>query len=418
MESGRPERSYNDNNLEDVKRHDGIPTANFAVDYLPKLLVALSKIFDGGHTMRSVALGFDTCGRNFVVPAVLPADWAEQQQKHTRRVVRLAQILLGHIDKDCSYYALYSRPDWIDSGDIMFAHFCSNMALPMDQPTLTKLNLQFDQLNWKSSGKIKLSRKTITRWAELVLLMARKLPAANAKTNLEIWNKFCSGCPNEIADTALAQVARPLNIYRVPALYPADHPLPGQANPQAGDLDIMLFAAELTVTWKTLISTGRVKAEVAEDETAFYGKFNNKKKGVKTAGARKGIGRMSTTRREMDDKSMCFNCGGLGHMARVKQGDTFVNQCPTKIDIDKDTVLRKIVFPHFDNPMARSRKEASNLNDEEEEQPEQCNESESDDDDDDVDDDEEETNQVDDHSAADSDDSMNQDSDRYFANNA
>ena len=365
-----------------ISIHPGIPTITFVQKEKRILDIALSKVADDGYTFLQVARRLDMCAANFVAPApVGGAPWAptvDQTHKHGRRVNRLYEMMISYISIDSEIYREYISPDWIGFGVNVYEHFCNKMTLAMDTGTLSEISLQWTNLDWKSTHKIKINRQTIISWMEMVLLYVSKFPAGHQKTEDEIWEKFISGCPTEIHGVATSHLMTPQNRHRIPAVFGAFHPRAGVAHPNAGEKCIKLLAADLNTVWLTMIRTKQVMVKVDQaGEDIFFAASRSRGRSSsrgRSPGARGsgGSGRGSGPR-EMTLQDVCYKCGGIGHMARVKKGGEFVPNCPTTLIIDKD-MLTGIQYKHMANP----RKEASaNMASDEpiEEDGEQCNES-------------------------------------------
>ena len=60
-------------------------------------------------------------------------------------------------------------------------------------------------------------------------------------------------------------------------------------------------------------------------------------------------------KREVDEKTCCYRCGGLGHVARMLMDDGSTLECATSITIPND-ILNKMTYPHI--PTALERRNA------------------------------------------------------------
>lgn len=359
---------------------NGIPHVLFVTQYKPVLDIELSKKADDGYTFLMVAHRKDMGGNNFVPPGpIAGVAWAitpDQQHKHSRRVARLSEILMSILDIHCALYRMYTSPDWIGQGVLIYEDFCISMQLAMDTGTLSKLTQQWVNLTWKSTGNIKIDRNTILNWKECVLLAASKFPAAHAKTEDDIWEKFISGIPNEMQSIAAQHLTTPMNRHMIPANFNARHPLAGNANPLAGQKCITLLSADLHVSWLSMIKSGNVMVKAEQQHEQMFWQSDGKKRFGKSS-------KSSSSSSKYDDKSAskftptlnttCYTCGGIGHMAKVKKNGNWVENCPTTIKIDKETLLG-IKYSHMDNPRKESAHDVGDVVKDDNGDGEQCNE--------------------------------------------
>ena len=367
---------------------NGIPFVLFLTQYKPILDIELSKKADDGFTFLAVAHRKDMGGNNFVPPGpVNQVQWAitpDQLHKHSRRVARLSEIIMSILDIHCDLYRMYTSPDWIGQGVLIYEDFCASMQLTMDTGTLSKLTTQWVNLTWKSTGEIKLDRNTLYRWKECVNLAASKFPAAHVKTDTEIWEKFCTGCPTEIITIVAQHLTTPMNKHMIPQNFGQRHPRAGNPNPLAGQKCITLLVADLNIPWLAMIKNGVVHCkDEHHHEQMFWVGSDKKKRYNKTSGSSSSS---SSNPRRDDSKSkftptlqtVCYACGGLAHMAKVKKNGVWVANCPTTIKIEKETLIG-MKYPHMENPRHESAHEVD-VREGADGDGEQCNEVESDDD--------------------------------------
>ena len=144
-----------------ISIHPGLPTITFVQKEKRILDIALSKVADDGYTFLQVARRLDMCAANFVAPApVGGVAWAptvDQTHKHGRRVNRLYEMMISYISIDSEIYREYISADWIGFGVNVYEHFCNKMTLAMDTGTLSEISLQWTNLDWKSTHKIKIN---------------------------------------------------------------------------------------------------------------------------------------------------------------------------------------------------------------------------------------------------------------------
>ena len=375
-------RTSRDDVINVKKKHNGIPYINFGKLFFLPFKDLISQKTDDGYTFLSVMNGTDMCGANFVQPApAVPAGaapgavavaWAatpEQIRKHNLRVIRLHRLLLSCIDDRCDLFRTLNSAVWTGQGVLACAYVQTSQELPMDPIAMAKLDAGWLTLKWNSEGVSRHSKQTLFAWKELVLNYADRFPLANIKTLNECWSRFILGCPVEIQTHAQQQQVNPQVRYNIAANHPVGHPLAGQPNPDAGQRNLALLATDLSIIWLSLIDNGTVKVKnyASGDESAHFTSSRRPGRGGrggKQTASGRGLKGKKGEIREIDSKSMCYKCGGLGHMARVRKNGTLVENCPTTVDIDPDTILG-IKYPHMENPKLKNKKdkEAANLAD-------------------------------------------------------
>ena len=230
------------------------------------------------------------------------------------------------------------------------------------------------------------------------------------KSNQDKYLKLLKGAPSQLVTQTLNEQTNPNPDFIIPALYPLGHPLyraptaasgegaaavpadPGNPHPEAGQKDLIKIRTWMDKVWAVLIQQGQVRFHtydnvnhVDEVEAANFvrppakgaggrGKGGLRGRGARNAG-RAGRGRSNNSRpppfpkkelhRELDDRVVCFRCGGIGHTARAMAKDGTWIFCASMNQVDREK-LAQVTYPHIANPFAERANEAEG----EEEEPE------------------------------------------------
>ena len=188
---------------------------------------------------------------------------------------------------------------------------------------------------------------------------------------------FFTGLPQMHSEVS-AETLRPDPIIFHLVTWPLrPHPRVGQIHAFAGQPDPQALMNGFSKIWVRMLHNGLIRAPSSaanytnvdtdsfgnafaaeneddnyDDEYGFYagrgrgsgkgkGKSGGKGKGGRGGGKGKGGGRVIP----FDEKTRCYQCGGLGHIFRfTRDGVTYV--CPTQTQISR-TILDAIIYPHI-----------------------------------------------------------------------
>lgn len=368
------ETIYNDK-LDDVGFNliwDGIAIFFFNRKFLIPLLNALGNITNDGYTLKDTAMGIDAGGANgLIVPpgavlgnvngqAQVHANDAQMRQ-HSTRVRRIFSIIMSHIDRQCHVYHELER-DYANMGLHAIAYLRANGPKPLPEHQITKMQTIWQMTTADKMG-LAYDHRTFWRFYNFLVRMAEDFPVP--KTNADICQKILHGAPSHVSAFVDPQL---VNItYRVPNFYIAPHPLANQPHPQAGQVDPKGLVRDLQKLWDSKIAKGEIapredvdtpearafftydiEIDTNDHETANAAFGKGKGKGAPRYGGRGGGGRGGgggTAPVEFNERTKCYKCGGLGHIARYKRGEQWI-ECATRVDIPRK-ILDGITYAHM-----------------------------------------------------------------------
>ena len=351
------------NRLRDFsKTWDGMPMHGFRTKFYIPFLMAIGNIIMDGVACRDTINGVDHGGDNG------PAGNAAQVTQRNARIRRIFTVLMSHIDPTSGIYRELER-DFQNDGLIALRYIQQDDVgnLPYSPTELAKMNSAWIQLDFT---KVPLSRNTVLKYSEKIQLDALEFPTN--KTTQEQYDKFLDGLPPQLQQKVLDERTAPNPLFTIPENYPqnANHPLHGQAHPNAGAKDLKKVTIYFSKQWQHMCDHGSVKLPAANEadidvDANFAGRGKGKGKGKgkgrgRGESAGRGRGGSSGIRkpvREMNNKICCYRCGGLGHVARIQCEDGSTLYCATQIQIEDD-ILNDIKYPHI--PSAAERRAKAN----------------------------------------------------------
>ena len=326
---------------------------------------------------------------------------AAQQLQHSSRVRRIFAVVINQIQPGWFYD--YVSSTFHNEGIEAAEYIRDTQELVLDQDELEEMEADWSAMNVENT-KINIDQNTMYKWHAKVenegdLFVPAKTPAQK-------YMKFLQGLPNGIIDQVMNEQAMPNPAYNHPANYPAGHPLAGQPHPQAGQKNMVAVRDAFQAFWKLKIKRGAIRERIfdaneAETEAteaanlvnpdfrqgtyrnAFGGKGRGKGKGRGRGGYRgRGGGRGNNNRpppfpkmeltKEIDERAICYRCGGVGHIARVQCKDGKWLFCASQAQFEREK-LSQITYPHIPNPWAEANEvqaEDENEGNDEEEQEE------------------------------------------------
>ena len=349
MANPHADSKYETNRLPGFNKEpfDGKPVYFFDKIWFIPFIVACGNIQQDGWTLHQTFYGTDLGGVNN------PGGNAAQQAQHRLRVHRLYNVLMHHLKPNTSLYRELSEQAWISQGVLACQMVQRRGNKPLSEDYKTELEHEWNELTTEKLNLDIYSGTLIDLYEEI-----DDLASKIGKTKIQIYTKFLQACPPQMAPVVANEKMSPNPQFVYPAHYQAGHPLHNAAapvaHPNAGLKNTLKMCHVFTAAWEGMIASGavrtRIKKEKSEKSVNLVGKG-----GKKTFG---GGGRSNDKlkpKRADDEKSCCYRCGGLGHVAKMTIENGTVVECATRITIPKD-VLNGITYPHI--PSANERREA------------------------------------------------------------
>ena len=354
----------------------------------------------GNITMDNVSLldtysGMDAAGPNAPIPAgqqAAPPPNQAQINQRDARVRRIYSALLAHIDKNSAIYDDIEAQFGIARNGIAAINYIRQDGvgnIPLLPSEVNAMNNSWITMNYKTlpatvTYDISNTRMLVMNWGNAVRRYANDFP--NGKTNWEMYNKFLEGLPPQLADEVVREQNDGIAANNCfPAVYPQNTPdtrLAGNPHPNAGEPDILKVMMKYNRAWTTKISLGLIT--VQKDVKAFYGEGED---GGRGRGFGKGRGRFGKGRgrfgkgkgspgpfvfkprvpkRPVTEKTCCYKCGGLGHVAKIECEDGRMLYCASQFQVTKD-ILDGIQYPHIPGAKERRTGKANQTEDDDQE---------------------------------------------------
>ena len=346
---------YETNKLPGFKERpfDGVPRHYFDLVWFIPFIVACGNIQQDGWTLHQTYFGNDLGGVNN------PGGNAAQQAQHRLRVHRLYNVLMNHIVPDTRLYRTLCTAAWVSEGIRACDLVRRKGTLPLSEDDVEELTDLWSKLNVESL-KLDIDRNTLYNLLEAIEKLATKFDPP--KTRLEVYSKFLQACPHQLSSLVAGERMAPNATFVYPAMVDNEHPLfvaaglvpagggppdPNlqPAHPMAGQKDSDLLCDSFSKAWSSMISSGAVREKKAEkkERIAKVDKFAKKKP---------GNGSKPKPKREVDEKTCCYRCGGLGHVAKMLMDDGSTVECATAVTISPE-ILNKIIYPHIPTALER-----------------------------------------------------------------
>ena len=366
------------------KKFDGIPKLHFERDTFKPFLNALGQVAVEYATLKDRFDDIDPGGSNgpIIAPGLALGNFNGAPQVHADarqmrhlgdRDRRLYAVVLATTLPGCSLYKELEE-EYANLGRLAALRVRQVHYLAIDEHVLQKM-----ELDWTSMSvvtlKIKIDDYTLARWLDHVMVKSSEFQPE--KTYGQCRLKFLTGLPPQMHAEVSAETLRPDPTYNFPPRYVAPHPRVGQIHAFAGQPDPQALMNGFSKIWVRMLHDGLIRAPSSaanytnvdtdsfgnafaaeneddnyDDEYGFYagrgrgsgkgkGKSGGKGKGGRGGGKGKGGGRVIP----FDEKTRCYQCGGLGHIFRfTRDGVTYV--CPTQTQISR-TILDAIIYPHI-----------------------------------------------------------------------
>jgi hypothetical protein len=339
--------------LPGMRKWNGQPSHDFTLVWFAALGTALGAIAQDGYTLYQTAKGLDA-GIN--APAALavgatPAETAaheratKQHEGHILRNNRLAACILNYISTTCSIYHFLTT-NCRSEGKAMYAYIEFEGDLPYTDEQKEELLDEWEKATMAKVG-IAFASGSLFQWLDWIHnFSARKMK----KSLRQQRTKFLNGLPNSFRDAIMTEtLAGPDGTCVFAATFPAHHPQGGQNRPadQVGKPDLTSLVHKLYPEWARRIKTGMIKAvpkgsvyQANDDndmpELVSDSSEDDDDDDELMANAVKG------KHPNINGKSICSACGGLGHWATVDGIACLTRKL--NITIPKDT-LKQIRYP-------------------------------------------------------------------------
>lgn len=382
---------------------DGIAYHNARADFIVPFKAALGCVSVDGATLLEVAMRIDPGGTNGAIIATgLPLGQyngiqqthanPQQMQQHQTRSRRLASTILAHVVHTCDHYRTLQN-EYAAFGPNAFEYLNHHIVLAFTPEKVAEMQTYWSMMTVDRLG-LAYQFGTIMIFYEHVSVRASEF--VPEKSHNDIKEAFLRGMPaalNAQASFFQMQTIQPQFLF--PATLPPFHPQyrVGQRNlhPFAMQPDVRKIATELERVWVTLLKSGAVREKPAakveamlaescreyicnfadtcgiqlqlpminttdafgvfngedyfEEDTANFGKGKGKGRGGRfgRGGGRGGRGQNGS----FSERTRCFNCGGLGHIAVFTSSDGRVKYCATVANSIARETLNAIVYPHL-----------------------------------------------------------------------
>ena len=351
------------------KKWNGQPIETYIRDIERPITNALGRVHQDGSTLKECVQGVSVAnitGRGHIVPnkmvrgVQLPlgvingipqvrATDAQDRQEELRNK-RIFAMLMDSLETKCYLYE-EAEQDFDNDGIALLRYMRSIGVKPYTPEKLKEM-----QNEWSNATidvlKIPYGPSTIFDWNEWIL--AKAVVFQPEKGYEECYETFLGGLTHHLKAEANTEKMRPNAAYNFPVNYPAAHRLAGVAHPFAGQPDPRKYTNAFQAIWDSNMKAGLIRkkdisASVAEecDEDAYEydesGFFVGRGKGK--GGRGRGRGGRGNGNRTFDEKTRCYNCGGLGHIFRFTK-DGVQMTCPTSITVSRD-ILNGIQYPHI-----------------------------------------------------------------------
>ena len=329
----------------------------------------MGKIFENGANLKDCIEGYSPAnisGRHHFVPsklvngAQLPLNVingvqqvrasADQERQEEGRVRRIYACLMESVVVKTTLYRELEE-DFANDGlkALEYVKDCCTKRLTPE--LIAELEAKWQAGNCTHLN-IPIDEHTIFVWAEWVLLTGEDFQPEKTYADCRI--KFLTGLPPQLASEANVERMRPNPDFNFPNVYVASHVRAGQPHPYAGQCDPRKIRDAFTEIWCQKLKDGLVRrtpeahANIADitddyDDDVFYAAGKGRGKGGRGRGSGRGRGRGSNG--VFSDTTRCYQCGGLGHIAKFTR-DGVPTECPTKITIPRAT-LDAITYPHI-----------------------------------------------------------------------
>ena len=377
------------------RKFDGVPIHHFNRLWFKPFLNAAGQISVDGYTLKDRYFDIDPGANNGpIIDPNLPlggnyhgvpqihANAAQMRQKENRDR-RLYACAMSHIVFTCY---LYNELETLfaNNGRSACMYILQVGTLPFQPHEKAKMEADWQAMSILTL-RLKVTPTMIGMWYNEVMVKSADFEPEKTYDDCRV--KFLEGLPPQLSAEVDAEYARPNPEYRFPPRYVFPHPLTGQIHPYAGQPDCFKMMQDFTKVFVRKLDAGLIRAPAANmaneadllplpadqnwddwndwnnpeiyDEHGYfvgrggkgrggYGYGRGKGRGHQGGGKGKGKGgkgKGGGQRIEFDDKTRCYQCGGLGHIFRfTRDGVTYT--CPTRTQISRE-ILDAIVYPHI-----------------------------------------------------------------------
>lgn len=367
------------NTLKGFDKYIRGPIKYFQRNWFIPFVLGLGSVTMDNVSLRDTWLGVDNGGPNG------PNGNAAQVAQRAGRVRRIYAILVNYIDPKCSIYDEIRElfpDDGISAMNYIQLDGVGN--IPITPEEITAMNNDWNIMDFKKLPEnvvtAQSNEQVVQCWGNAVKIQAKRFP--NPKTATEQYSKFLDGLPPQLQQKVMDEREQFPQLTIVhPPNYPANYPnvaLQGQVHPLAGQPDMTRVIAKYSRFWNLMIDKGLIKAnyvqDVSPDDAMFAGgRGRGKGKGRGRGGRFGGKGGRGytpkTPSRPISNKTCCYKCGGLNHVAKIQNTDGSWTYCASQEQVDK-SILDGIIYPHIPSAAERrSRGAPSNSANQADEEP-------------------------------------------------
>ena len=357
----------------------GVPSAKFHERWVGPFNQEMAKRSQDKFSMTETMAGVDDgAPNNPLMAAPNRVDIA----KHTGRKRLLFGMIMQTIDPHSMLYR--ECEDEFDGEGILLHAYIVLVH--------TKENSMAEEVakegEWAIMSQVTLAIATNENTIYNMLNALRKiaLDFNTPKTIAQQYMAFLRVLPKSLSMKVTDELNSPSANFVCPAVYPAGHPLAGNAHPNAGQKDLRKIATFFSNYWTVLIQNGEIKIEEANAATsspaveeahwAKGGKGKGKGKGkgfgrgkgyaspTSPSGGRGGRRLTPKSRLPITNKTCCYRCGGLGHLAVCDSEEGPKIYCPSA-QIDKAILSHMTYGTHITNIHGPTAHEAEEMEAEE-----------------------------------------------------
>ena len=246
----------NDWATKDLPPWDGKADPSFRRGWFRLLKVMLGNIYQDRDTLLRCAMGQDVGHQNAVGAGGANPTQLEVDQHQMRRR-RLGAVILQKMMPNSYCHILFtSDNNFMNDGVAMYNFLFVQGHRDHSQAEITELQNTWQAATMSNVG-IKFDENGLNNWRNWIEKMGEVLN----KGNMQKRRKFYDGLPESFEPVVGFESSRPdAGSFVLAAVFPAHHPLAGQANPQGGQPDLTAIVAAFTPSWVNKVKARKIQA--------------------------------------------------------------------------------------------------------------------------------------------------------------